>query len=355
MNRFFRIFTDALSVFFNNTDTDITSNNVQDAIKELDNSLKNKLDDTDLSKTLIKSDISQPTQEKVGQTVLVTANGDILNGQPVIWNYSNTIARAVTPLTLPSQHESIGISIQDITDGNKGEILVDGFCTARRTTSQLESNETILLNNNTTGNIRNLTNNTTFKDSGGDNDYSSNETYLITFDAGSGFTTKITVNNFNFEHAEVSGIMYDRLGIQVSDDDLNYTNIVVPWMYESAVSTPPYSQDRLSETDGYIFPRVSTGLEGEVIDTGKRFIRFYFSSDGSVVDTGWDLTIQPNTPYTDLNKPVPLGTSLYLENNYPSNKVIETSESNILFGFCANEDVSNDSVLMRVYLPKTTT
>jgi hypothetical protein len=354
MNRFFRIFTDALSVFFDNTNSSIVSTNVQEAIKELYNYIQNKSNDINLSEPLIKSDISQPTQPKVGQTVIVTANGNILNGQPVVWNYSNTIARAVTALTLPPQHEGIGIAIQDISDGDTGEILVNGFCTARRISSQLETSETILLNDTTTGTVRNLTNNTTFKDSGGDNDYSSNETYLITFDAGVGYTVKITVNDFNFEHAEVSGLMYDRLGIQVSDDDLSYSNIVVPWMYESAVATPPYSQSRVSETDGYIFPRTSLGLQGEVIDTGKRFIRFYFSSDGSVVDTGWDLTIQPDTPYTNSNKPVPLGTSLYLENQYPSTRVIETSESNVLFGFCANEDVSNDSVLMRVYLPKTT-
>jgi hypothetical protein len=44
MNRFFRIFTDALSVFFNNTSSSVTSSNVQGAIQELDTNLQNKPD-----------------------------------------------------------------------------------------------------------------------------------------------------------------------------------------------------------------------------------------------------------------------------------------------------------------------
>ena len=44
MNRFFRIFTDALSVFFNNTSSSVTSSNVQGAIEELDTKLNSKVD-----------------------------------------------------------------------------------------------------------------------------------------------------------------------------------------------------------------------------------------------------------------------------------------------------------------------
>jgi hypothetical protein len=44
MNRFFRIFTDALSVFFNNTGSNLSSTNVQNAIEEVNTSLQNKSD-----------------------------------------------------------------------------------------------------------------------------------------------------------------------------------------------------------------------------------------------------------------------------------------------------------------------
>lgn len=43
-NRFFRIFTDALSVFFNNTNSNFTSSNVQGVIEELDTKLNSKVD-----------------------------------------------------------------------------------------------------------------------------------------------------------------------------------------------------------------------------------------------------------------------------------------------------------------------
>ena len=153
-----------------------------------------------------------------------------------------------------------------------------------------------------------------FYDSGGaGGDYAAGELYTIDFDVGSGFQTKLTFNDFAFEHATFA--MYDRLGIQVSNDGINYVNISgIPWLNKSAVSTPPYStsyggstQSSSSSfgTDGYILPENigqaqtydPTATFPYVFQTAFRYVRFNFTSDGSAQDEGWDITIEPNTPY----------------------------------------------------------
>jgi len=153
-----------------------------------------------------------------------------------------------------------------------------------------------------------------FYDSGGaGGDYTPNELYTIDFDVGSGYQTKLTFNDFAFEHATFA--MYDRMGIQVSNDGVNYVNISgIPWMNKSAVSTPPYStsyggstQSSTSSfgTDGYIIPENTaqaqtydpTATFPYVFQTAFRYVRFNFISDGSSQDDGWNITIEPNTPY----------------------------------------------------------
>lgn len=153
-----------------------------------------------------------------------------------------------------------------------------------------------------------------FYDSGGaGGDYTPNELYVIDFDVGSGYQTKLTFNDFAFEHASFS--MYDRLGIQVSNDGVNYVNISgIPWLNKSTVSTPPYStsyggssQSSTSSygTDGYILPENTTQAQTYdptatfpyVFQTAFRYVRFNFISDGSAQDEGWNITIEPNTPY----------------------------------------------------------
>lgn len=299
-----------------------------------------------------KSDLSLPTQPKTGLSIKAISNGNILNGQPVIWNYDSGTIKVTTPGALPSQADVTGIAIKDSLDGEEAEILVYGVCTTRRTSKLIVSEETVLLNSANNGSIRSLTDNTTFKDSGGDSDYDSSENYFITFDAGDTKTVDITVNDFEFEHSAGGTSMYDRLGIQVSNDNINYTNVSVSWMFTSDDPTPPYDSTRLGSSDGYIFPKDSTGLVGEVINTGTRYVRFYFKSDSSTEKLGWDLTLTPDTPYGSVSQPLPPGSKLYLDNNYPSTLLNETSNSNILYGFSVGDDVDNDSVLMRIYKPK---
>ena len=153
-----------------------------------------------------------------------------------------------------------------------------------------------------------------FYDSGGaGGDYTPNELYTIDFDMGSGFQAKLTFNTFEFEHATFA--MYDRLGIQVSNDGTNWINFSgIPWMNKSANGTPPYSTSYGGSTqsssgsfgtDGYILPQnISqaqtydpTAQFPYIFQTAFRYIRFNFLSDGSAQRAGWDITIEPNTPY----------------------------------------------------------
>ena len=152
-----------------------------------------------------------------------------------------------------------------------------------------------------------------FDSGGGGGDYSPNQLYTIDFDVGSGFQAKLVFNSFEFEHATFA--MYDRLGIQVSNDGSTWTNFSgIPWMNTSNTSTPPYSTSYggLSQssnnsfgTNGYILPQNEgraiiydgTATFPYTFQTSFRYIRFNFISDGSSQADGWDITIQPNTPY----------------------------------------------------------
>ena len=153
-----------------------------------------------------------------------------------------------------------------------------------------------------------------FRDSGGQGGaYNPSENYTMVFDVGSGFQTKLIFNDFDTEHGFSS--MYDRLGIQVSNDGVNFVNFSgIPWMNKSSNSVAPYSASFAGGnqnssgsygTDGYIVPEDTnqaqtydgTATFPYTFQTAFRFVRFTFISDSAVQQQGWDITIQPNTPY----------------------------------------------------------
>ena len=316
-----------------------------------------------VSGTNDKVDLTSVTsQEKIGGGIKFTAGSNIQCGQPVFYNYSSTgVVTAVSAGTLPLQHDYIGIALKTVTTGESVNVLTKGLVTARRDTTYLTSSETVILNNTSNNTTRNLTNSTTFVDSGDTGgDYTSNENYSITFDAQAGYTVDMIVNDFQFEHSTYR--MYDRLGIQGSNDGVNFNNLSVQWLQKSATSTPTWSSsfygsnawNSTGADNGYILPKdtsrailLSSGTFPVTVNTGYRYIRFYFRSDSSVNDDGWDITLQPNTPYPSNVESVAEGTTLYLDST-DFTKVTTDDTSQIVVGYCAYNDAANDSIFLRI-------
>jgi len=325
------------------------------------------LDFSGLVGSTIKTNLlTSTTQTAYGVVEQYTALNNLSAGQPVIFDYTSGNIKCSSIGSLPSQHEIIGICLDDTTAGNTANILSTGYATARRTSTTLPSFETVILNNTTNGTTRSLTNNTTFTDSGGGGSYNSNENYSITFDAGAGYTVNATVNSFGFEHS--TSRMYDRLGIQTSTDGVSYNNISVQWLQTSSTTTPPYSTsfggaswNSGASDNGWVLPKdepraillggVPSNTFPALINLGTRYVRFYFFSDGSAQDDGWNITLAPNTPYPTSAISVAEGTTLYLDN--VDNSLVSTDDtSQIVLGYCAYSDANNDSLLINVRPPR---
>lgn len=170
------------------------------------------------------------------------------------------------------------------------------------------------LTNTTTGNIVQLNLNETvnFLDSGGaGGDYSSNENYNMTFVAPEGQTLLMTINDFEFEQ---SNIAYDRLGIRVSDDGVNWVNIsetgFQSMQVEDNPNIPTDPNERIfsvpgqpqNSNDGWIFPTTTTfftgqlgGDLGKTFNFGAKYMQFRFITDGSGEERGWNLNIFATT------------------------------------------------------------
>lgn len=362
---FFRIpytdFLDADGNSFSNTQNCVDYINQEANVLEA--TLAGFLNLENVSGTNDKVDLTSVTsQEKIGGGIKFTAGSNIECGQPVFYNYSSTgVVTAVSAGTLPLQHDYIGIALKTVTTGQSVNVLTKGLVTARRDTTYLTSAETVILNNTSNNTTRNLTNSTTFVDSGDTGgDYTSNENYSITFDAQAGYTADIIVNDFQFEHSTYR--MYDRLGIQGSNDGVNFNNLSVQWLQTSVTSTPTwdtsfYGSNAWNSTgadNGYILPKdtsrailLSSGTFPVTINTSYRYIRFYFRSDSSVNDDGWDITLQPNTPYSSNVESVAEGTTLYLDST-DFTKVTTDDTSQIVVGYCAYNDAANDSIFLRI-------
>jgi len=327
----------------------------------------NEVDFSGLVGSSIKVNLlSVSTQTQYGNVEKYTALNNLSAGQPVIFDYTSGNIKCSSIGSLPSQHEIIGICLDDTTTGNTAKVLVNGYATCRRTSTTLPTSESVALNNTTNGTTRGITNNTTFTDSGVAGTYQPNENYSITFDAGSGYTVNLTINSFGFEHT--TSRMYDRLGIQTSTDGVSFNNISVQYLQTSANTTPPYSTsfggaswNSTASYNGWILPKdepraillggVPSNTFPALLPLGTRYVRFYFFSDGSAQDDGWNITIQPNTPYPTNAISVAEGTTLYLDNSDYS-KVSTDNTSQIVLGYCAYSDANNDSLLVNIRPPK---
>ena len=156
-----------------------------------------------------------------------------------------------------------------------------------------------------------------FTDDGGLNaNYSTSHSRHATFDAGAGNCIYINPRAFDFEHSTYS--MYDRLGITCSNtiaglstSSGNLSNTDSPlsqYLYQSSQSSPTvfWGTSWVSGNGGYgtgggwIFPNSDgTDVKGNNnsgwINTwykiDARYVRFWFKSDGSATEPGWDILV----------------------------------------------------------------
>ena len=179
-----------------------------------------------------------------------------------------------------------------------------------------------------------------------------NQTYEFVFDAKEYNTVSFTINNFLFQQSHFS--LNDRLGIQVSNDNITYKNIQnIPFLQRSSDDNPPYSDNFYNMQlyndngsygdDGYILPNspsvVTTDFNFSndtfpyTVETGHRYVKFiYFwngiSSNGDPAT--WNISIHSTIgehPVVDTSPSVFYSKRRYLENktkhcsiNKPSNE-----------------------------------
>jgi len=279
----------------------------------------------------------------------------VLCGQPVI-NYYVGGEIAVSEIgTLPSSQDVVGIARYDAAASSSVAVITEGYATVRFNPDTYQATDSIALDAVTTGTTKTLIANTTnFTDSGGAGDYSNNENYVITFDAGAGNTIDLDINDFDLEISGGLTQYYDRLGIQTSTDNVAWSNVSVAWMYESDLVSAPWAESNPisgGTTPGWIFPDNPTtaGIATPVTLTmGTRYVRFYFVSDGSAADPGWDIDVRPNVPYVIGGSiPVAEGSTIYLDTaDWTSTTIDDTSQ--IKVGYCAYSNSDDNSLWIRV-------
>ena len=164
-----------------------------------------------------------------------------------------------------------------------------------------------------------------FTDDGGLNaNYSTSHSRHATFDAGS-TSNKILINIRSFEYEHSTYSMYDRLGITCSNTvsglSLSSGNLssadstLSQYLYQSSSSSPSsfWNTSWVSSNGGYgsgggwILPNTdgtdvkgndNSGWINTWYEIDARYVRFWFKSDGSATEPGWDILIarQVNTP-----------------------------------------------------------
>ena len=158
--------------------------------------------------------------------------------------------------------------------------------------------------------------------------------------------------------------MYDRLGIQGSNDGTNFTNLNVPWLQTSSITTPPYGTsyggsawNSSASDNGWIIPKdtprailiggvPSNSFPADIV-TSYRYVRFYFRSDNGTNDDGWNITLAPNTAYSTNVETVSEGTTLYLSTT-DYTKLTTDNTSGIVVGYAAYANAENNSLFVRV-------
>ena len=340
------------------------------------------------------------SQPKYGTSEIFTALGAIEVGQVVIYDYTSGLVKATVASTLPPSNEVVGIALEDAADGDDVEVLIEGFATIKRPTVQLPSSDDYILPSLNTGSFdtRNLTNNTRFRDDGGNSNYSNNVEYGVVFDVGDSSDIPGTrymimnIQNFEFERQSFSFSQEDRLGIQVSNDGINYQNFDtlqdpvtgINWMQHMDNDNPPWDSDfdgggawysAPALADGYVFPvsdaraadinggnppnsatpvsvlnkDIPITSDGTTTGTPWRYVKFIFfsNSSASFQNDGWDMTLTPSVAYSTGPANPPIGSLIYVDQNNPGQGTLNNTGS-VLIGKSAASGSDNDSLFIRL-------
>lgn len=154
-----------------------------------------------------------------------------------------------------------------------------------------------------------------FFDTGGEsNEYGNNENKYITFDAGSGNFVWINIKNYNIENG------YDFLYILAANSSSNFDNL-------SEETAPELSQHL---PNSYISGTISTLQLNTWYKINTQYVKFRFTSDGSVTRSGWDIYLVSSGIFPETNDSglVPKNW-IQLSNNFGEN-IIENNGSIIL-------------------------
>lgn len=354
---------------------------------------------TDVSNSKLIDVYTNNTQfgSHLGEFTTYTALRDISNGAVCMTELSNNTVFAV--MTDPT-HNSLsgnavkyllGVALEDASARKPVRILSNGYCTIRGDFSKQVPEDPdgvfqgeVTLDDKTNGNIYVTdVSGIIFTDSGGTlQNYNSNQNYQVTFDAGSEKTIDLSINELFTEHGFSS--LYDRLGFQVSEDGVEWENadisgliqtdpgnpsqLLPPWPDGGTGTAKGSTLDSESIDTGWIFPErheseqpnslfntrrdnSGNGSHGETYmsqikkdfdDKMKRYIRFYFRSDGSAQYSGWNILVKSSLGAPVFDNNVVANAILYLSQSSTGQATTFTG-SGIRLGYSVIDSSSNET------------
>ena len=353
------------------------------------------------------NDIINSGSDFVGSISTYTLSTDISAGQPVCLDVSPTgpiTAKACDAET--TLQDILGIAIETKLANEDVDILSNGYITAKRETDindkksmaniRMGTDSAVygthqgnswVFGRNNDGTIKRtnaadpitVTGPIKFLDDGGDGNYSNDKNFREKFDAGEGNTFLMRVNDFSFETpADAGGSrrLRDWLKIEYSDDNDKWQNLnqrVAPniskHLYfvdtDNDASEVNYRPEDLggndsafgvinlgSDTANYFPHRFLSSAKKDLQNFNAidaRYIRFTFHSDVDTRSSGFDIDLD-NSSVVGLKTtltPDEIGAPLYLNYNNYSEVTENDDNGNVLVGYVAGTDVTNNSIYMR--------
>ena len=313
------------------------------------------------SNTLIQDILGIAVETKLeNEEVVILSNGYITA------KYETKYGIKKTPGTTPMADLLMGVNSDEHGDTNGSTTwAINPVRNNKGTITRTNADDPITV----TGPIK-------FLDDGGGGLYNDDRNIREEFDAGDGNTFLMRVNSFSFE-APSGTQHYDWLRIQYSDDNSSWRNLTQRIAPE--ISSQLYFTDddnfassvllrtedlggndsttnlALGSDEGSYFPHQYTTSARNVLENfneiNARYIRFIFHSDVGTRSAGFDIDLNVNitgqagalTPL-DNSK---IGAPLYLNNTNYSEVTENDTSGNVLVGYIAGTDVSDNGIYMR--------